>query len=68
LGLFTHELITEAQAILRAHVAAHVGNALIGYHIDELRINENTESNNRGYCLISISGDALLVRPTRSRN
>jgi len=66
LGLFTHELITEAQALLRAHVAALGGNALVGYRIDEFRVNERTDSNDRGYCLISISGDAIVLKHTLS--
>jgi hypothetical protein len=67
LGLFTHELIIEAQSILRAHVSALGGNALLGYKIDELRVNENTDSNNRGYCLISISGDVAAVKRPHAR-
>jgi len=62
LGLFTHELITEATAVMRSHIAALGGNAMVGYRIDEIRLNENTESAKSGYCLLSISGDALYVR------
>ncbi len=60
LGLFTHELITEAQSILRAHVSALGGNALIGYKIDELRVNENTDSNNR-VCVHALARFAFLT-------
>lgn len=66
LGLFAHELIVEAQAILRAHVLGLGGNAVVEFRFDGLRVNENTDSNNRGYCLISVSGDALATRPLES--
>jgi len=61
LGSFTHGFLTEVNAIIRAHVAAIGGNALIGYRIESLMIVEDN-SKDKGYSLVSVSGDAFVAR------
>lgn len=48
-------------AVVRAHVVALGGNALLGFRMDELVIEENAQKN-QCYSLVSVSGDAFLVR------
>eukprot|EP01113_Clastostelium_recurvatum_P019072 TRINITY_DN2249_c0_g1_i2.p1 TRINITY_DN2249_c0_g1~~TRINITY_DN2249_c0_g1_i2.p1 ORF type:complete len:1532 (+),score=404.05 TRINITY_DN2249_c0_g1_i2:123-4718(+) len=61
LGNFTHVFLTEANAIIRAHVAGMGGNALVGYRIEEFIIVEATNKD-QAYSLISLSGDAFCVK------
>jgi len=46
--------------VLRAHVAALGGNALVSYFLNELSLLHNPHKN-QGQCLINIGGDAVLV-------
>ena len=59
LGQFAHVFLTEAQAIVRANVAARGGNALLGYRLNECRFIE--PSKNQAYSIISLSGDAVRI-------
>jgi len=45
--------------VARAHVSSMGGNALIGFKMESVYISD--DDNN--YCLISLSGDAVCVRP-----
>ncbi|EFA77124.1 C2 calcium-dependent membrane targeting domain-containing protein [Heterostelium album PN500] len=63
LGVFSHVFLTEANAILRAHVLSLGGNALVGYHIDEFNLILDSGPKGQAYSLISISGDAYLSSP-----
>ncbi|EGC37159.1 hypothetical protein DICPUDRAFT_30730 [Dictyostelium purpureum] len=58
LGVFSHVFLREANAIVRSHVLAMGGNALIGYHIDEFNLILENGPKGQAYSLISISGDA----------
>jgi len=64
LGAFTHGFHTEVNAIIRSHVAAIGGNALIGYRVESLMIVEDN-SKDKGYSLISVSGDAFVARSSQ---
>ncbi|GAM29096.1 hypothetical protein SAMD00019534_122720, partial [Acytostelium subglobosum LB1] len=58
LGVFSHVFLTEANAIVRAHVVSIGANALVGYHIDEFNLILDSGPKGQAYSLISISGDA----------
>uniref|UniRef100_A0A8D0CFY4 C2 calcium dependent domain containing 5 n=1 Tax=Scleropages formosus TaxID=113540 RepID=A0A8D0CFY4_SCLFO len=61
---FLHGFITEVFAMVRAHVAALGGNAVLSYQMKECVFMENPNKN-QAQCLINVSGDAvILVRHT----
>uniref|UniRef100_A0A8C9U9R9 C2 calcium dependent domain containing 5 n=1 Tax=Scleropages formosus TaxID=113540 RepID=A0A8C9U9R9_SCLFO len=57
---FLHGFITEVFAMVRAHVAALGGNAVLSYQMKECVFMENPNKN-QAQCLINVSGDAFLV-------
>eukprot|EP01132_Coremiostelium_polycephalum_P003724 gene3724-4638_t len=61
LGVFSHVFVTEANAILRAHVRNMGGNALVSYHIDEFNLLLDSGPKGQAYSLLSISGDAFYA-------
>jgi len=52
--------LAEAQAILRAHVLAIGGNALVSYQLNEIVLLDNPHKH-QGQCLLNISGDVVKV-------
>ena len=46
--------------MLRAHVAARGGNALVGFRLDKWYSEESLQRNH-AYCLVAFSGDAVRV-------
>ncbi|XP_071059598.1 C2 domain-containing protein 5 isoform X2 [Pseudochaenichthys georgianus] len=61
---FLHSFIAEVFAMVRAHVAALGGNAVVSYSMKECMLMENPNKN-QAQCLINVSGDAVIcVRET----
>ncbi|XP_067356449.1 C2 domain-containing protein 5 isoform X28 [Channa argus] len=61
---FLHSFIAEVFAMVRAHVAALGGNAVVSYSMKECVLMENPNKN-QAQCLINVSGDAVIcVRET----
>uniref|UniRef100_A0A8C5FD18 C2 calcium dependent domain containing 5 n=1 Tax=Gadus morhua TaxID=8049 RepID=A0A8C5FD18_GADMO len=61
---FLHTFIAEVFAMVRAHVAALGGNAVVSYSMKECVFMENPNKN-QAQCLINVSGDAVVfVRDT----
>ncbi|XP_078113006.1 C2 domain-containing protein 5 isoform X6 [Sander vitreus] len=61
---FLHTFIAEVFAMVRAHVAALGGNAVVSYSMKECMLMENPNKN-QAQCLINVSGDAVIcVRET----
>ncbi|XP_069567305.1 C2 domain-containing protein 5 isoform X6 [Brachyistius frenatus] len=61
---FLHTFIAEVFAMVRAHVAALGGNAVVSYSMKECVLMENPNKN-QAQCLINVSGDAVIcVRET----
>uniref|UniRef100_A0A667YU59 C2 calcium dependent domain containing 5 n=1 Tax=Myripristis murdjan TaxID=586833 RepID=A0A667YU59_9TELE len=65
---FLHSFIAEVFAMVRAHVAALGGNAVVSYSMKECVFMENPNKNQSfcaAQCLINVSGDAVIfVRDT----
>uniref|UniRef100_A0A8C9VBQ3 C2 calcium dependent domain containing 5 n=1 Tax=Scleropages formosus TaxID=113540 RepID=A0A8C9VBQ3_SCLFO len=59
---FLHGFITEVFAMVRAHVAALGGNAVLSYQMKECVFMENPNKN-QAQCLINVSGDAVILSP-----
>jgi hypothetical protein len=64
MGTFVHRFLAEANSLARAHVVARGGNALLGYTLHELAT--TIDKRNQAYSVISLSGDAALIRPASS--
>lgn len=60
LNMFMQAFVAEAQAMLRAHVSAIGGNALVSYKLNEIVLFDNPHKR-QGQCLLNISGDAVKV-------
>ncbi|XP_062245297.1 C2 domain-containing protein 5 isoform X3 [Platichthys flesus] len=56
---FLHTFIAEVFAMVRAHVAALGGNAVVSYSMKECMLMENPNKN-QAQCLINVSGDAVI--------
>ncbi|KAM9312612.1 C2 domain-containing protein 5 [Gastrophryne carolinensis] len=56
---FLHAFICEVFAMVRAHVAALGGNAVVSYIMKQCVFMENA-SKNQAQCLINVSGDAVI--------
>ncbi|KAM6960597.1 C2 domain-containing protein 5 [Aplochiton taeniatus] len=56
---FLHTFIAEVFAMVRAHVAALGGNAVVSYNMKECVFMENPNKN-QAQCLINVSGDAVI--------
>jgi hypothetical protein len=57
---FIHSFVTEVLAIVRAHVTALGGNAMVAYFMTECVLNHNLHKN-QGQCLINVGGDVVFV-------
>ncbi|KAM3869760.1 C2 domain-containing protein 5 [Diretmus argenteus] len=57
---FLHSFIAEVFAMVRAHVAALGGNAVVSYNMKECVFMENPNKN-QAQCLINVSGDAVIL-------
>ncbi|XP_078345819.1 C2 domain-containing protein 5-like isoform X2 [Oculina patagonica] len=60
LNVFMQTFLAEAQAVLRAHVLAIGGNALVSYQLNEIVLLDNPHKH-QGQCLLNVSGDAVKV-------
>ena len=60
LSCFIQSFIYEIHAIMRAHVQALGGNALVSYFMSEFVIMHNPHKN-QAQCLIHVGGDSVLV-------
>ncbi|XP_060632541.2 C2 domain-containing protein 5 isoform X19 [Anolis sagrei] len=61
---FLHAFIAEVFAMVRAHVAALGGNAVVSYIMKQCVFMENPNKN-QAQCLINVSGDAVIfIRET----
>ncbi|XP_034443128.1 C2 domain-containing protein 5 isoform X3 [Hippoglossus hippoglossus] len=56
---FLHSFIAEVFAMVRAHVAALGGNAVVSYSMKECVLMENPNKN-QAQCLVNVSGDAVI--------
>ncbi|KAM8974629.1 C2 domain-containing protein 5 [Pelodytes ibericus] len=56
---FLHMFVCEVFAMVRAHVAALGGNAVVSYIMKQCVFMENTNKN-QAQCLINVSGDAVI--------
>uniref|UniRef100_A0A8D0HIM8 C2 domain-containing protein 5 n=1 Tax=Sphenodon punctatus TaxID=8508 RepID=A0A8D0HIM8_SPHPU len=56
---FLHAFIAEVFAMVRAHVAALGGNAVVSYIMKQCVFMENSNKN-QAQCLINVSGDAVI--------
>ncbi|XP_073421207.1 C2 domain-containing protein 5 isoform X2 [Dendrobates tinctorius] len=56
---FLHAFICEVFAMVRAHVSALGGNAVVSYIMKQCVFMENTNKN-QAQCLINVSGDAVI--------
>ncbi|XP_019745945.1 C2 domain-containing protein 5 isoform X7 [Hippocampus comes] len=56
---FLHSFVAEVFAMVRAHVAALGGNAVVSYSMKECVLMENPNKN-QAQCLINVSGDAVI--------
>lgn len=64
MNVFTQNLILEAQKIARAHVLALGGNVLSSFNLELAQKFKPTKG--QGYCLLTITGDAMLSIPVTS--
>ncbi|KAL0275999.1 UNVERIFIED_CONTAM: hypothetical protein PYX00_003686 [Menopon gallinae] len=60
LGGFIHSFITEVLAIVRAHVTALGGNAMVAYFMTECFLYHYPHKN-QGQCLINVGGDVVYI-------
>ncbi|GJQ66805.1 hypothetical protein Trydic_g18573 [Trypoxylus dichotomus] len=57
---FIHSFANEILAIIRAHVTALGGNAMVAYFLTECLVNHNPHKN-QGQCLFNVGGDVVYV-------
>ncbi|XP_077991770.1 C2 domain-containing protein 5-like isoform X2 [Glandiceps talaboti] len=57
---FLHSFVSEVQAMVRSHVLALGGNAIVAYDMIECVLSENPHKN-QCQCLINVTGDAVRV-------
>ncbi|XP_046752356.1 uncharacterized protein LOC124415097 isoform X2 [Diprion similis] len=57
---FVHSFVTEVLAIVRAHVTALGGNAMVAYFMTQLVLCHSPHKN-QGQCLINVGGDVVSV-------
>ena len=62
---FMHKFVAEVLALMRAHVAALGGNALLAFNLNQCVLLDNP-NRNQAQCLINIAGDAVRVEPEKS--
>ncbi|XP_058814771.1 C2 domain-containing protein 5 isoform X4 [Topomyia yanbarensis] len=57
---FVHSFIAEVLAVIRAHVTALGGNAMVAFYMTELILVDNLHKN-QGQCIMSAGGDVVFV-------
>ena len=62
---FMHKFVAEVLALMRAHVAALGGNALLAFNLNQCVLLDNP-NRNQAQCLINIAGDAVRVEPEKN--
>jgi uncharacterized protein YbjQ (UPF0145 family) len=62
---FMHKFVSEVLALMRAHVAALGGNALLAFSMNQCVLLDNP-NRNQAQCLINITGDAVCVEQDRT--
>ncbi|SPR01653.1 C2 domain-containing protein [Plasmodiophora brassicae] len=60
LARYAHQFLAEAHSVVRANVAARGGNCLISYSVGQFTIEQPRRD--QVYCVITVSGDAVLVQ------
>ncbi|XP_018327018.1 C2 domain-containing protein 5 isoform X4 [Agrilus planipennis] len=60
---FIHSFATEVLTIVRAHVTALGGNAMVAFYMNECVLYHNLHKN-QGQCLINVGGDVVTVSYT----
>ena len=65
MGGFTHILLAELLAVVKAHTSGLGGNAILGFSMDQVLLSESLK--NQGYAMISISGDVVQVEYNNAR-
>ncbi|XP_042908946.1 C2 domain-containing protein 5 isoform X4 [Parasteatoda tepidariorum] len=58
---FIQSFVAETLAIVRAHVSALGGNAMVGFHMTQCILLHNPHKN-QGQCLVNVAGDAVFVQ------
>ena len=61
---FMHKFVAEVLALMRAHVAALGGNALLAFNLNQCVLLDNP-NRNQAQCLINITGDAVRLEPEK---
>ena len=64
MNTFIQAFIGEVYAIVRSHVSALGGNALVGYFMSEFVVH-HSQYKNQGQCLIHVGGDVVQVKYIR---
>ncbi|KAI9103092.1 hypothetical protein DFS34DRAFT_351995 [Phlyctochytrium arcticum] len=59
MGGFTHAFLVELLGVLRAHAVALGGNAVVGFAVEKMVVEESLK--NGAYALVSIGGDVVWV-------
>lgn len=57
---FVHSFIMEVLAVVRAHVVALGGNAMVAFYMTEMILDESIHKN-QGQVLISVGGDVVSL-------
>jgi uncharacterized protein YbjQ (UPF0145 family) len=57
LGGFCHVFLMELLAIVKAHVLCLGGNAVVGFELDQIHLDEAIKT--QGYAMVSVSGDVV---------
>ncbi|XP_011298322.1 C2 domain-containing protein 5 isoform X3 [Fopius arisanus] len=57
---FTHSFVTEVLAIVRAHITALGGNAMVAFFMMQCVL-QHSPHKNQGQCLINVGGDVVSV-------
>ncbi|XP_063980326.1 uncharacterized protein LOC135164172 isoform X2 [Diachasmimorpha longicaudata] len=57
---FTHSFVTEVLAIVRAHITALGGNAMVAFFMMQCVL-QHSSHKNQGQCLINVGGDVVSV-------
>ncbi|XP_075226369.1 C2 domain-containing protein 5 isoform X2 [Lycorma delicatula] len=57
---FVHSFVSEVLAIVRAHVTALGGNAMVAYFMTDCILLNNPHKNH-GQCLVNVGGDAVFI-------
>ncbi|KAI9145612.1 hypothetical protein BKA69DRAFT_1048633 [Paraphysoderma sedebokerense] len=60
MGYFIHVFLSEILAVVRAHVYAYGGNALVGFRLDQTIFHQDIK--NQAYGMVSMTGDVCKLQ------